>query len=198
MFLFRQRGSGYGFKVSEMRIITGQHKGRAITMPKGIRPTQSKVRKAIFDILGDVSGLSFLELFAGTGAVGFEAASRGAAEVELVELDRGCQRAIEENIRALKLESCHLRMQEAQEAVRDLFRRGKKFDLIFLDPPYYREFSKKTLQTLSDYDILFDNGLLVVQHFKKDELPDTLGVLNLFKRSRYGDTVLSFYRKLKK
>ena len=178
-----------------MRIITGQHKGRAIKIPKGIRPTQNKVRKAVFDILGDVNGLSFLELFAGTGAVGFEAISRGAAEIELVELDRGCQSTIEENIRALKLESCHLRMQETEEAIRDLFSRGKKFDVIFLDPPYYRGLSKKTLQTLSDYDILSGNGLLVVQHFKKDELPDTLGVLSLFKRSRYGDTILSFYKK---
>ncbi|MDP2904840.1 MAG: 16S rRNA (guanine(966)-N(2))-methyltransferase RsmD [Candidatus Omnitrophota bacterium] len=167
-------------------------------MPRGIRPTQNKVRKAVFDILGDVSGLSFLELFAGSGAVGLEAASRGAVEVELVELDRAAQKAIEENIRVMKLDNCCIRMQDSAEAVRDLFSRGKKFDLIFLDPPYYREFSKKTLQTLSDYDILQDNGLLIVQHFKKDELPDTLGVLSLFKRSRYGDTVLSFYRKLKK
>jgi len=181
-----------------MRIITGRHKGRAVKMPKGIRPTQNKVRKAVFDILGDVSGLSFLELFAGSGAVGFEAASRGAAEVELAEFDRASQAAIEENIRALKLGACHLRMQGAEEAVRDLFGLGKRFDLIFLDPPYYRDLSKKTLQTLADYDILSHNGLIVVQHFKKDKLPDTLGVLSLLKRSRYGDTVLSFYRKSKK
>ena len=131
-----------------MRIITGQHKGRAIKMPKGIRPTQNKVRKAVFDILGDVSGLSFLELFAGSGAVGLEAASRGAAEVELVELDRAAQKAIEENIRVMKLENCCLKAQDSAGAVRDFFSRGKKFDLIFLDPPYYRELSKKTLQIL--------------------------------------------------
>jgi 16S rRNA (guanine966-N2)-methyltransferase len=84
-----------------MRIISGKYKGRRIQMPKGIRPTQDKVRKALFDILGDISGLSFLELFAGSGAVGFEAVSRGAKELILVEDNRACQLTIAKNIESL-------------------------------------------------------------------------------------------------
>lgn len=180
-----------------MRITTGRYKGRKLKMPKGIRPTQDKVRKAAFDILGDVSGLSFLELFAGSGAVSFEALSRGALEADLVELDRAAQKAIEENIRTLGADKCILWPKEASRAIGEFFAKGRKFDIIFLDPPYYRGFSKKILQTLCDYDILTDNGLVVIQHFKKDELPDTLGVLSLIRQYSYGDTALSIYSKVK-
>lgn len=178
-----------------MRIIAGKYKGRVIEMPRGIRPTQDKVRKALFDILGDVGGLSFLELFAGSGAVGFEAASRGVGALILVETNRDCLLAIKENMRSLKLESCDLYPLEAGKAVETFHKKKRSFDLIFLDPPYYEGLSKKTLQSLGAYDILAPNGFIVVQHFKKDGLPDKLGVLSLFKAARYGDTVLSFYKK---
>jgi len=178
-----------------MRIISGQYKGRAIKMPKGIRPTQNKVRKAIFDILGDIEGLSFLELFSGSGAVGFEAVSRGAQELALVEYNRDCQLAIKKNIESLQLKSCTLYPKEAGAAIKLLEREKKKFNIIFLDPPYRLGIVKKILLNLSDYDILAPNGFLVVQHDKKDILPDALGVFGLIKNSVYGDTILSFYKK---
>jgi 16S rRNA (guanine(966)-N(2))-methyltransferase RsmD len=164
-------------------------------MPLGIRPTQDKVRKAFFDILGDIQGLSFLELFAGSGSIGFEAASRGVADLTLVEHNRDCLITIKHNIDSLQLGSCDLYPKEAEEAIKMLYRGKKKFDIIFLDPPYYRELSKKTLQMLESYDILAPCGFIIVQHFKKDSLPDKLGVLNLFRQSKYGDTILSFYKK---
>lgn len=170
-------------------------KGRRIVLPKGIRPTQDKVRKALFDILGDLSGLSFLELFAGSGAIGLEAISRGAAEAVLVELNPASCEAIRKNIRQMQTESCSLLSGEAAKAIRGLSQAKHRFDIIFLDPPYYQQEAKKTLQTISACDILAPNGLIIAQHFKKDCLPDKLGVLSLFRQSRYGDTVLSFYRK---
>lgn len=178
-----------------MRITSGKYRGRVIKMPKGIRPTQDKVRKAIFDILGDIEGLSFLELFAGSGAVGFEAVSRGVKDLTLVEYNRDCRLAINNNIESLKLMACSLYPKEAEAAIKAFYRQGRKFDIIFMDPPYHHGLSKKTLQTLSLYDILAPIGLIVMQHFKKDILPDTQGELTLFKQSVYGDTVLSFYRK---
>lgn len=213
-----------------MRITTGQYKGRLIKVPRGIRPTQDKVRKAIFDILGDIEGLSFLELFSGSGAVGLEAASRGVKELVLVESDRTCQQVLKKNIESLKLKACELNPQQADMAIRRLYKEKRRFDIIFLDPPYYKgivprlrsstslgtalrkrseskarsglttasrgdSLAKKTLQMLGPYDILAPNGFLVVQHFKKDDLPEALGDLRLLKRSSYGDTVLSFYRK---
>lgn len=178
-----------------MRIICGKYKGRVIRMPKGIRPTQNKVRKALFDILGDIAGLSFLELFAGTGAVGFEALSRGAADLTLVEYNSDCLFSIRKNIESLQSKACSLYPQQADRAIKAIYKDERKFDIIFLDPPYYEDLAKKTLQTLTHYDILAPNGFMVVQHFKKDNLPECLGDLVLFKQAGYGDTVLSFYKK---
>lgn len=178
-----------------MRITTGKYKGRVITMPKGIRPTQNKVRKAVFDILGDIKGLSFLELFAGSGAVGFEALSRGAAVSVLVEHNHNCIAVIEKNIEALRPDNCHLLPQDTEKAIERLVALKKKFDIIFLDPPYYEGLPKKILQTLSSCDILTAQGLIVVQHFKNDDLPEVMGSLILCKQSRYSSTVLSFYKK---
>jgi len=180
-----------------MRITTGIYKGRKLKGPSRIRPTQDKVRKALFDILGDISGLSFLELYAGSGAVGLEAASRGAGEVAMVEQDPECARSIRENVEQLKLKGAQLIQKEALSAIKAMHNAQKSFDIIFLDPPYSRGFSKKTLQTLGAYDILAPCGFTVVQHFKKDELPQQEGSLSLFKQSFYGDTALTFYRKVK-
>lgn len=178
-----------------MRVISGKYKGRNIVMPAGIRPTQNKVRKAIFDILGDIADLSFLELFAGSGAVGFEAASRRVAEITLVEDNRNALKAIKNNIESFDITYCNLYSFDVERAIQLFYKEKRRFDIIFMDPPYYRGVSKKTLQMLGGYDILAPNGLLVVQHFKKDGLPDQCGVLKLIKNSRYGDTLLSIYRK---
>ena len=174
-------------------------------MPKGIRPTQNRVRKAIFDILGDVKGLSLLELFAGSGAVGLEALSRGASGVVFVENNRNAQLAINSNIQALKLQNCLLMSRRAEETIPFLHKSGRKFDIIFMDPPYSKgealgkdsveSLAKKTLQMLGAYDILAPNGFVIVQHFKKDSLPENAGSLTRFRQAAYGDTVLSFYRK---
>ena len=191
-------------------------------MPKGIRPTQNKVRKAIFDILGDVEGLSFLELFAGSGAVGFEAISRGAREIIFVEKEKRCQEEIKKNLSVLKFLNSQVLELDALEAIKRLSHQGRKFDIVFLDPPYYQglyprphdklnkrgsglaairindSLAKKTLQILEAYDILAPCGFIIVQHFKKDCLSGSLGVLTLLKQAKYGDTLLSFYKKCAK
>ncbi|MFA5356869.1 MAG: 16S rRNA (guanine(966)-N(2))-methyltransferase RsmD [Candidatus Omnitrophota bacterium] len=176
-----------------MRIITGKYRGKGIQLPRGIRPTQGVVRKAVFDILGDMDGASFLELFAGSGAVGFEAASRGAESLTLVESDRDCVAAITKSMEALKLGKCVLYPGEAETAIKAFSRDKRKFDIIFLDPPYYKGLSKKILQMLGGCDILAPDGFVVVQHFRREELPKESANLALIKESRYGDTILSFY-----
>ena len=202
-----------------MRITSGKFRSRIIKMPAGIRPTQNKVRKALFDILGDVQGLSFLELFAGSGGVGFEAVSRGVGELTLVEYNRDCLVVIRKNIESLKLKACSLYPLEAERAIKAFYEDKRRFDIIFLDPPYPKSLvprpydklnkrgsgstanlqeqplAKKTLQILGAYDILAPNGFTVVQHFKKDQLPEESGKLRLIKEARYGDTILSFYKR---
>lgn len=177
-----------------MRIISGKYKGRVIGLPKQIRPTQDKVRKAIFDILGDIEGVSFLELFAGSGAVGLEALSRGAKEAVFVENNPVCLKALKNNFTYLLLTTYYLLPLDSAKAVEKLSKEKAMFDIIFLDPPYYKDMSKKILQMLGAYDILARNGFVVVQHFKKEELPKESGFLSLIKESRYGDTLLSFYK----
>jgi 16S rRNA G966 N2-methylase RsmD len=202
-----------------MRIITGIYKGRKLHFPRGIRPTQDKVRKALFDILGDIKGLSFLELFAGSGAIGFEALSRGVKDLTLVEYNQDCLLAIKRNIESLKTDACQIYPQETGRAIRSLNASGRKFDIIFLDPPYYKvkaipslllqksgdgsaageqmkeSLSKNTLQILGACDILAPTGFIIVQHFKKDELPKESVFLSLLKEARYGDTIISFYQR---
>ena len=121
-----------------MRINSGKYKGRIIKMPKGIRPTQDKVRKALFDILGDIKGLSFLDLFAGSGAIGFEAISRGITDLAIVEDNWDCLPIIKKNIESLGLKNCTFCPTQAEKAIKDFHKHKRRFDIIFLDPPYYR------------------------------------------------------------
>ncbi|MDO9572639.1 MAG: 16S rRNA (guanine(966)-N(2))-methyltransferase RsmD [Candidatus Omnitrophota bacterium] len=178
-----------------MRITTGKYRNRKIYFPRGIRPTQDKVRKAIFDILGDIDGLSFLELCAGSGAVSFEALSRGISELTLVECNHGAILAIKRNIESLKASSCNLYYLDAHKAIKLLALDKKCFDLIFFDPPYHEDMAKKILQTLEAYDILAPNGLIIAQHPKAELLPKDSEKFSLVKEAKYGDTWLSIFRK---
>lgn len=178
-----------------MRISTGLYKGRRLEAPAGIRPTQDNVRKAVFDILGDISSLSFLELFAGSGSVGFEALSRGARPVVFVDSQSACVRVLNRSIEALNArDACFVIGQDVSRAVQGLHRSGKKFDIVFLDPPYYADTAKNVLKTLEACDIVAPTGLVIVQHFRKDLLPLETALFIQFKQSRCGDTTLSFFR----
>lgn len=179
-----------------MRILSGKYKGRVLKMPKGIRPTQDKVRKALFDILrGWIEDARVLELFAGSGAVGIEALSEGAKGAVFIEQDSQCVKVIQENLQALGIKDALVLAVDACSAVQKFAAQKKAFELVFLDPPYYEDMAKKTLQCLGDYDILTANGLAVVEHFKRDQLPEKAGTLVLWRMEKYGDSMLSFYRK---
>ena len=152
-------------------------------MPFGIRPTQSIARKALFDILGqDLEGVTFLDLFAGSGAVGLEAISRGAAKATMVEKDPKCAAVITENISLLSIEPneagafpYEIVQTDAFAAVKLFARQDKKFDVVFVDPPYGLGLAKKALKTLEGYDILHPNCTVVIQHEKGEILPEKQG-----------------------
>ncbi len=185
-----------------MKIISGKYKGRKFFMPKGIRPTQDVVRKALFDLLGqDLTGLSFLDLFAGSGAMGLEAASRGAKEVVFVEKERFCFQTINENMIRLNIPVLDkdrtffdMLQADALATIKDYARRGRKFDIVFADPPYGRELAKKTLITLKGHDILHPDSIVVIQHTKHEILPETEGRFFINEERRYGATLLTFYK----
>lgn len=188
-----------------MRITSGFLRSRLIKDPKHIRPTQDKIREALFDtIRARVPDSHFLELFAGSGAVGIEALSNGAKEVVFVEKDRQCSKIIRDNLTQLGLivkskdpiDNIFILATDAFRALDILIKNNKKFDIIFLDPPYYKDLAKKALQKLSACDILAPHGLIVVEHSKQDIFDKAIGDLTCFKQKRYGDKVLSFYEKI--
>lgn len=183
-----------------MRIIGGQFRSRLIDMPKGvdIRPTQDRVRESVFNILADVNGKTVLDLFAGSGASGLESLSRGASHVTFVENNFRCANTILSNLSSLGIEAPLYDIIKANVlSVMPRLARGRlRFDLIFLDPPYYQDMAKKSLINIDAYDILTPIGLVVVEHFRKDTLVSDLKTLVLDKERRYGDTMITIYRKV--
>ena len=180
-----------------MRVISGSMKGRLLSFPKDIRPTQNKIRKAVFDILaGTVKGSAVLELFAGSGAVGIEALSYGAKEVVFIDSSIRALKSIQRNLKRLGAgSSCRVYCKDYACAVDFFVKNGRFFDTIFLDPPYSAGLAKKSLLKLAGCDILKTSGLLIIEHHKKEELPDEQGSLIIYKQKKYGDTLLTLYRK---
>lgn len=183
-----------------MKILGGNLKGHNFYMPHGIRPTQNLIKKAVFDILGDIAGLDFLELFAGSGAIGFEAFSRGAKAVTIIESDAFCQEVIEKNMELLRISSQGKFTSEFMSlggevfaTLKSLSLKKKKFDIAFADPPYGRELGKKALKALNAYDILRPNCLVIIQVEKNEILPSAEGRFLLVRQKRYGTSQLSVY-----
>ena len=162
-------------------------------MPAGIRPTQNVLRAAIFDLLGhDLSGLSFLELFAGSGAVGLEAISRGADTVVMVEHNDLNAKTIRENGELLGIDfggNFSLIHADAFSCVKRLSEEKRQFDIVFFDPPYGRKLAKKTLKLLDRSGILHPQSWVLAQLelSEKLEIPETLTVLA---QRRYGPSYL--------
>jgi len=184
-----------------MKILSGEHKGRNFYMPAGIRPTQGLLRAAIFDLLGhDIQGLSFLDLYAGSGAVGLEAVSRGAGEVVLVEKDPKNADVIRENCRLLGIEmgdKVRLLHADALATVKALGAKGERFDIVFFDPPFGRRLAKKTLKVINDNDILHAQSFVVAQ-YDKDEKLEIPADLSIVLNRRYGASHLTILQKVTK
>ena len=182
-----------------MKILGGKYKGRNFYMPAGIRPTQNVLRAAIFDLLGhDLTGLSFLELFAGSGAVSLEAISRGADQVVMVEYNDLNAKTIRENCELLGIEQggqFSLIHAEAMTTLKRLSEEYKPFDIVFFDPPYGLNLAKKTLKLITSRDILHAQSLVCVQceSSEKLEIPEDLTVLT---QRRYGSSYLMILQRI--
>lgn len=179
-----------------MKITGGTFKGRKVKAPKGrgTRPTTDMLRKAIFDVLGPKDLGRVLDLYAGSGSFGFEALSRGAEEVVLVEKDKKTAELIKKNAETLGVkDKVKVLSLDAKKAVRVLAEKGKVFNLIFLDPPYGD--LQKVPQVLEEIvlkELLTEGGTLVLQHPSRQDPPQTNGLL-LQKTKTYGDSALSFF-----
>ena len=174
-----------------MRVTGGRYRGRRIICPKGmIRPAMDRMRESLFAILGDLSGLSFLDLFTGSGVVGIEAASRNAAPVVLVEKDRAMKSIILKNLKLVDSETelCILPVE------RYILREQRCFDLIYLDPPFSYSHKLDLLERIDQAGLFAPNGIVVLHLPKKESLPPTIGSLGCYDRRSYGGSVLLFYR----
>jgi 16S rRNA (guanine966-N2)-methyltransferase len=189
-----------------MKIITGRDSGRNIFMPAHIRPTQNLLRKAVFDIIGhDLEGLSFLDLYAGSGAMGFEALSCAAAEVCMVERDPKCLEVIDANMMILKPGEKGQRVdviaKDVFATIKEMARQGRKFHIVFFDPPFDQKLGKKTLKTLLAHDILHANSFVVAQYGTDEALPGIDGIVEisgrflLVKDKTYGASRLTVYER---
>jgi len=190
-----------------MKIIGGKWKGRNFYMPAEIRPTQNIIRKALFDLIGqDLEGLTFVDLFAGSGAMGLEALSLGASKVLFIEKNPQCIKVIEENIALLNsrnehfsqsdMGECQVLEEDSFASIKELASEGQKFDIVFVDPPYERGMAKKILKTLEAYDIVAANSVVAIQHDRREILPESNGHLALFRERQYGSSCLSLYKVL--
>lgn len=177
---------------SEMRIIAGMRKGTTIVAPSGshTRPTADRVREAIFSILGDVQGLMVLDLFAGSGALALEALSRGAANADMVDNRLAAVRAMNRNLEKLDFEKAAIFKRDYLVFLKDAARKGKRYDLIFIDPPYriHRAIEPELGNRLPE--VTARGGRIIVESSSREDicLPFDLVVDKL-----YGDTRVSIY-----
>ncbi|MEJ0059947.1 MAG: 16S rRNA (guanine(966)-N(2))-methyltransferase RsmD [Terricaulis sp.] len=184
-----------------MRIVGGQFKGRALTAPAGraTRPTSDRAREAVFNILAHapwspgIEGRRVLDLFAGSGALGFEALSRGAAFALFVDTDADARGAIRQNIEALALfGTTRIHRRDATDLGKKPAGLGDPFDLVFLDPPYGQKLGERVLARLGDGEWITNDALMVFE-CGADETPDVAGFEALDERE-YGAAKVLFLR----
>ena len=178
-----------------LRLTGGEWNGLTFATPAHIRASEQKVRQALFNILAArVLGARVLDGFAGSGALGFEALSRGAAFAVFLESHPACLRALRSNLSRIDRGRWELIPGDLLRTLPRLARHHPPFDLILLDPPYEAGLEKNLLNAVGRCGILAPAGILCMEHAARHEPPVSLGSLSLMKQHRYGGTVLSFYQ----
>lgn len=182
-----------------MRIVAGSAKGRVLAAPKSddvIRPTADRVRETIFNVLGQrCDGLTVLDLYAGTGALGFEAASRGAIKVVMVDRNREALDLCRENAKTLKFtEVVEIIPANALDAVASLGKQGRVFELVFADPPYAQQVGVAVLEALLAAKIVSPEGVAVIETGRDEVLPEQVGAFTRIDSREFGSTTVAIFR----
>jgi len=188
-----------------MRVIAGKFRSRQLAAfpGEGIRPTSDRLRETLFDVLTasrDLAGASWLDLFAGTGAVGIEALSRGAREVYFVEASRPAAALIRKNLESLGVAgSARVLISKALPALHKLGTHTERpsLDFCYIDPPYKMEEQYgSVMQALAESHLLAPHAILIAEHSKHFDLPEKIAKkLIRYRRLEQGDAVLSFYQR---
>jgi len=179
-----------------IKVIGGILRGRKLKTPKGrdTRPVLARIRESLFSVTGDLHGISMLDLFAGTGAVGIEAISRGASSVVFVEKAHGACVVIRDNLTALSLDA-EVVQADLTTSLKTLEARNRQFGFIFADPPYGTGLSQKALDAVFSSDLLEPPSLMALTVRQDEEIvPAGDNCIEVFNR-RYGDTRLLIFQR---
>jgi len=179
-----------------VRVISGEHKGRRLAAgkKKKVRPTSDRVKESIFNILREeVMGKRILDLFAGAGSLGIEALSRGAESVTFVDASSQSINILKKNLENLNLKSKSsiLRL----DGLRALNRLNQNFQMIFADPPYLKGYVQRIIDSLIHSEVLEKNGILILEHHKKEAFSFPEERLSVLRQKKFGDTVILFLLK---
>lgn len=179
-----------------MRVISGKFRGLKLNSPKDnrVRPTTDRVKESMFNVISEyIYGARVLDLFAGSGALGIESISRGSEMVYFIDNSKDSISVLKSNLEKIKSkESFEVYMMDYKKALEMLSRKEEKFDVIFLDPPYYEGLFDDILTRIDRLGILKKDGIVVVEHDSKDRLKD-ISSLKIFKEKKYGITMLTIY-----
>lgn len=177
-----------------MRIISGKYRGKKLAPPEGfaVRPTADRVREALFNILQfEVPGSSVLDLFAGSGALGIEAISRGCAKAVFGDADTAL---VKRNLQAVG-ETAAVITGDYQQVIDRLARSGERFDIVFLDPPYRAELAESAVRRIDSENLLYPEGVIVWEHIPADVIRIGDTSFEVTDTRTYGKTALSFIRR---
>lgn len=182
-----------------MRIIAGEAKGKRLECRKGTetRPTQDSIKESLFSIIAPyITDARFLDLFSGTGNIALEALSRGAKRAVMIEKDQEALKYIIKNINNLGYENkSRAYKNETLRAVEILGRKGEKFDIIFMDPPYKDEVCERVMRAISKAGLLAENGLIICEHHMYEDMSEKVGEFKKTDERKYGKKVVTFYTR---
>lgn len=180
-----------------MRVISGTAKGRPLKSVPGIstRPTTDKVKEAIFSVVGPYfNGGKVLDLFAGSGALGIEALSRGMDEGIFIDLDRTSVQIIRHNLAACGfIDRAEVYRNDAVKALKQLAKREMRFDLLFLDPPYRIKNMDELLQQVDELGLMAEQATIVIEHDSGHHYPEWINDFQQIRHAEYGETGITYY-----
>lgn len=180
-----------------MRVISGKVRGLKLDTPKNddVRPTTDRVKESLFNIINSyIMDSKVLDLFAGTGSLGIECLSRGAKKCVFVDVSKESISIVKSNIKKARVENESVVINADFKDAINRLKGSEKFDVIFMDPPYYKDMFVKALESVDNADLLDEDGIIMIEHDTKDSFPETIGRLIQSKSKKYGNTTLTFYK----
>jgi 16S rRNA (guanine966-N2)-methyltransferase len=181
-----------------MRVIAGKYRGRRLRAPSGrrIRPTSDRLRESIFNIIGsDIQDKNILDIFAGTGAMGIEALSRGAGHAVFIDKHPAALECIRANIEPLEIpDQWNIIRWDVAPNLHCLAKQTMRFGYAFIDPPYDRGFASQALENVVTSDAMESGGLIVLEHHRQEKIACRENRIALLDQRRYGKTLVSFLR----